>query len=136
MDGTNNQQPQLFLFRNRNKLLASNYMNNIESNCSEPDRDLANQYQQSMEHLKAMQIIAKMKEAADRSGAGFVGGFVTANGQHFIMSNIDQDDRQYQAIKEQLEVTAKARQQPVQNQVKLIESEDGIQLIIDPTQND
>jgi hypothetical protein len=77
-----------------------------------------------------------MKEAADRSGAGFVGGFVTATGQHFIMSNVDQDDLQYQVIKEQLEMTAQSKKQPTKNQIKIIESEDGIQLIIDPTQND
>jgi hypothetical protein len=136
MDDPQDHSPQLFLFRNRNKFITSNYMNSIESNRSEPDKDLANQYQHSMEHLKAMQVIAKMKEAADRSGAGFVGGFVTASGQHFIMSNVDQDDLQYQVIKEQLEMTAQSKKQPTKNQIKIIESEDGIQLIIDPTQND
>jgi hypothetical protein len=42
--------------------------------------------------LEAMQIIAKMKEAADRNGIGFVGGFVDDNGEKFVMTNMDDDD--------------------------------------------
>jgi hypothetical protein len=33
-------------------------------------------------------------------------------------------------------MTAQSKKQPTKNQIKIIESEDGIQLIIDPTQND
>jgi len=42
--------------------------------------------------LQAMSIIAKMKEAADRNGIGFVGGFVDDNGEKFVMTNMDEDD--------------------------------------------
>ena len=39
--------------------------------------------------LEAMQLVAKMKEAADRNGIGFVGGFIDNNGQKFVMTNLD-----------------------------------------------
>ena len=39
--------------------------------------------------LEAMQMVAKMKEAADRHGIGFVGGFIDNNGQKFVMTNLD-----------------------------------------------
>lgn len=44
------------------------------------------------EHLQAMQIVAKMKESADRYGIGFVGGFVSPDGKKFMMTNMDEDD--------------------------------------------
>ncbi len=42
--------------------------------------------------LQAMQMIARMREAADKHGLGFVGGFVAPDGQKFVMSNMDDDD--------------------------------------------
>jgi hypothetical protein len=40
-----------------------------------------------------MAFVAKMKEAADRVGAGFIGGFVTPDGKKFVMTNFsDQTD--------------------------------------------
>jgi hypothetical protein len=56
-----------------------------------------------MEQLRAMQLVAKMKEAADRCGAGFVGGFISPTGQRFMMSNVDSEDVQMQAINSQLD---------------------------------
>lgn len=42
--------------------------------------------------LEAMQMVAKMKEAADRHGIGFVGGFIDNNGEKFVMTNMDDED--------------------------------------------
>lgn len=42
--------------------------------------------------LEAMQLVAKMKEAADRNGIGFIGGFISPDGQKFVMTNMDEDD--------------------------------------------
>lgn len=39
--------------------------------------------------LEAMRQVAKLKEAADRNGAGFIGGFIDDNGQMFVMTNIE-----------------------------------------------
>lgn len=48
-----------------------------------------------MQRLQAMQLVAKMKESADRNGVGFVGGFITPNGEKFMMSNMSDEDTQF-----------------------------------------
>jgi hypothetical protein len=45
------------------------------------------------ERLQAMQMVARMKEAADRAGVGFIGGFISPDGQKFVMSNMDPEDQ-------------------------------------------
>ena len=47
-----------------------------------------------LQRLQAMQLVAKMKESADKQGVGFIGGFVSPDGQKFIMTNMDDDDAQ------------------------------------------
>ena len=47
-----------------------------------------------LQRLQAMQFVARMKEAADRNGIGFVGGFVAPDGQKFMMTNMDEADTQ------------------------------------------
>ena len=42
--------------------------------------------------LRAMQIVAQMKAAADKAGAKFIGGFLAPDGERFIMSNMDESD--------------------------------------------
>jgi len=42
--------------------------------------------------LEAMQIVAQMKEAADKYGMGFVGGFIDNNGEKFVMTNMHDED--------------------------------------------
>jgi hypothetical protein len=46
------------------------------------------------QRLEAMQLVARMKESADKYGIGFVGGFISPDGQKFMMSNMDEDDTQ------------------------------------------
>ena len=97
------QRPGLFIFRHRNKQRTRNFMNNLDWQPNDNNSDLSKQDKYSLEQLRAMQLVAKMKEAADRAGAGFVGGFVTPTGQRFMMSNVDADDLQHQAIKMRLD---------------------------------
>jgi len=133
------QHPQFFLHRNRNKELIRKTMNNLDWEANNDQADLANQSKYSMEQLKAMQLVAKMKEAADKVGAGFVGGFITPSGQRFMMSNVDADDIQHQVITHQLD---SIQQQAVenaqsffdnfQNNIKIIEGPDGIEIKIEP----
>lgn len=47
-----------------------------------------------LQRLQAMQLVAKMKESADKHGVGFIGGFIAPNGEKFIMSNLDDEDSQ------------------------------------------
>ncbi|MBU6184973.1 MAG: hypothetical protein KGQ16_00810 [Cyanobacteria bacterium REEB444] len=47
-----------------------------------------------LQRLQAMQLVAKMKESADRHGIGFVGGFISPDGQKFMMTNLSPEDTQ------------------------------------------
>lgn len=47
-----------------------------------------------MQRLSAMQLVAKMKESADKYGVGFVGGFISPDGEKFMMSNMSDEDTQ------------------------------------------
>lgn len=131
--------PSLFLYRNRNKQLIKNLMNNLDWEPNNDSNDLSKQDKYSFEQLHAMQLVARMKEAADKAGAGFVGGFVTPTGQRFMMSNVDADDVQFQAINQELESIQNKNAKDngsffdsFQNTVKIIETEEGIQLKIEP----
>jgi hypothetical protein len=44
--------------------------------------------------LQFMQLTAKMKESADKHGVGFIGGFVSPDGEVFYMSNMNDEDTQ------------------------------------------
>ncbi len=78
-------------------------MNNIDWESNDNIKDLSKTDAPTMRQLAGMQLVARMKEAADRCGAGFVGGFIDEHGNRFMMSNIDADDIQYQNIQEQLD---------------------------------
>ena len=45
------------------------------------------------QRLQAMQLVAKMKESADKHGVQFIGGFVTPDGEKFVKTNMDEDDQ-------------------------------------------
>lgn len=47
-----------------------------------------------MQRLASMQLVAKMKESADKYGVGFIGGFIAPNGEKFMMSNMSDEDTQ------------------------------------------
>jgi len=131
--------PSLFLYKNRNKQLVKNLMNTIDWPENDDTDDLANQDKYSIEQLHAMRLVARMKEAAEKVGAGFVGGFVTPTGQRFMMSNVDENDIQFQAIRQELQDIQDTNSKTsgdsfnrIQNTIKIIESDEGIQLRIEP----
>lgn len=95
--------PKFFIHRNSNKQLIAKTMNNIDWDANDGTKDLTKTSAPSMRQLAAMQLVARMKEAADRVGAGFVGGFIDENGNRFMMSNIEEGDIQEQKIMEQLD---------------------------------
>ena len=120
--------PQLFIYRNKNKSLIARTMNNLDWDADDTVSDLANQDQYSMEQLKAMQLVAKLKEAADKVGAGFVGGFITPTGQRFMMSNVDADDVQMKAIEQELDQEQSKLRSKILNEMvmrKLMEEFEG-----------
>ena len=114
-------------------------MNTIDWPENDDTDDLANQDKYSIEQLHAMRLVARMKEAAEKVGAGFVGGFVTPTGQRFMMSNVDENDIQFQAIRQELQDIQDTNSKTsgdsfnrIQNTIKIIESDEGIQLKIEP----
>lgn len=44
------------------------------------------------QRLEAMQLVAKLKESADKYGVGFVGGFISPQGEKFVMTNMNEAD--------------------------------------------
>ena len=41
--------------------------------------------------LAAMALVAKMRDAANKAGVSFVGGFIAPDGEKFMMNNMDDD---------------------------------------------
>lgn len=78
-------------------------MNNLDWEANDNVKDLSKQDSYSLEQLRGMQLVARMKDAADKAGAGFVGGFISPTGERFMMSNVGEDDVQHQAIKMRLD---------------------------------
>ena len=102
--------PTFFLYRNRNKSFIHTIMKNINWEANNESTDLANSDTLSPGQLNAMRFVARMKEAADKAGIGFVGGFVSPTGERFLMSNMDADENQIQQVQTQInEESNKAR---------------------------
>lgn len=100
------ETPDFFVIRNqdeqviKNKLYALSKGELKDSTTEITDVSIDDSF--SADHLKAMQFVAKMKEAADRVGAGFIGGFISPDGKRFMMTNQEQispedykNDRRY-----------------------------------------
>lgn len=112
---TEHQHPQrLFIHRSKNKLTIQRIMKNLNWEANNENTDLSKSDSFSMEQLHAMRVVARMKEAADRMGAGFVGGFIAPNGQRFVMSNVESDDIQRQIIDERLDQCAEEMRQNIE----------------------
>jgi len=80
-------------------------------------KDLAKSSSFSMNNLEAMRLVASMREAADRAGTGFVGGFISPTGERFMMSNIEDNDIQMQEINRQLDVAAAERRREIEQRI-------------------
>ncbi len=95
--------PRFFIHRNSNKQLIAKAMNNINWESNDSTKDLSKTDALTMRQLAGMQLVARMKEAADKAGAGFVGGFIDENGNRFMMSNMSEGHMKEHQIMEQLE---------------------------------
>lgn len=94
--------PSLFFYRNRQKSFIQNIVNNITWESNNESDDLANRDNLSIAQLDAMRFVAKMKEAADKAGCGFVGGFVSPTGERFMMSNMEADASQVDKVQKRI----------------------------------
>jgi len=95
--------PRFFIHRNSDKTRIANAMNNINWEADDSTKDLSKTDAPTMRQLAGMQLVARMKEAADKVGAGFVGGFIDENGNRFMMSNMGESHMKEEQIMEQLE---------------------------------
>jgi hypothetical protein len=82
------KSPCFHIFRHQNKVLVDQFMENHKKDL-DPNKDLANQESINPKYLKAMKFLARSRETADRSGMGFYGSFVTDDGYHYSVTNID-----------------------------------------------
>jgi hypothetical protein len=82
------KSPCFHIFRHQNKVLVDQFMENHKKDL-DPNKDLANQQSISPKYLKVMKFLARSRETADRSGMGFYGSFVTDDGYHYSITNID-----------------------------------------------
>lgn len=96
-------KPTFFIYRNKNKQLIRNIMNSIDWQSNDDAKDLSKSDSLSAQQLQAMRLVAKMRDAANNCGAGFVGGFISPTGERFMMSNMNEEDPQYAAIQQQLD---------------------------------
>lgn len=104
-----------FIHRNKNKQIIRNIMNTINWEENNEAKDLSKSDSLSSQQLQAMHLVAKMRDAANMAGAGFVGGFISPTGEKFMMSNMDEDDPQYTAIQAQLNRMQEQRMSAQQN---------------------
>jgi hypothetical protein len=108
-----------FIHRNKNKQLIRTIMKSIEWDANDESKDLSKADSLTQQQLQAMQAVARMKEAADRCGAGFVGGFITPTGERFMMSNVEEGDAQHDAIIEKLNAIQQERYEALQQQTNI-----------------
>jgi len=100
--------PHLFIIKHKDHSFVQRKLHTIMNTIDFPEDtnnsgNLSNPDKLSTEMCHAMALVAKMRESADKVGAGFVGGFITPDGQYFMSSNVDEDDTQYKAIKERID---------------------------------
>ena len=77
-------------------------MNRINSEQRDDSKDLSSCDELSMQQLQSMQVVTKMKEAADKVGTSIICGFITKTGEHFIVSNVENSENEVKTFKDQL----------------------------------
>jgi len=80
--------PVIHIFRHRNPIVVDQFMENFRSDL-DPKKNLANQTSVNPTYLKVMKSLANMREVANRSNMSFFGGFVTPEGFHYSINNIE-----------------------------------------------
>jgi uncharacterized protein (DUF1015 family) len=98
----------------------------------DPDKNLANQQSVQANHLKAMKFLAMARETADRSNMSFFGSFVTADGHHYSITNIDEDKIEQQTIQYLIDFKLSEifNLNEIQQKLKIVSTKEGIQLQI------
>jgi hypothetical protein len=126
---TNSAQTAMIfqIFRHQNKVLVEQFLNNVYEEV-DPDKDLSTSGMLSLEHLQAMQHLARMRKSADDAGMGFAATFVTPTGFHYTTTNLP-GGYQLDDFVQQL-LLMPFNDDSIEGVLRLVETEDGIQLQI------
>lgn len=123
--------PCFHIFRHHNAVLVDQFMEN-HNNSLDPNKNLANQQSINATHLKAMKFLARSREAADRCKMSFFGSFVTDEGYHYSVTNINQGEIDRKTVQYLIDFQLndsfdidKAHQN-----LKIVSTEEGVQMRI------
>ena len=123
--------PRIHIFRHRNPILVDQFMEHFQSDL-DPKKNLSNQTSINPQYLKVMRVLADMRETADRSNMGFFGGFITPDGFHYSISNIDPNnliDSQYKVpIENFIKIDENFKMNEIYKKMKIVSTPKGIQL--------
>jgi len=129
--------PCFHIFRHHNAVLVDQFMEN-HNNSLDPSKNLANQQSINANHLKAMKFLARSREAADRSNMSFFGSFITNEGYHYSVTNINQDeiDRKTVQYLIDLQLNEGFDIHKAHQNLKILETDEGVQMKITNDAND
>jgi len=117
--------PQIHIFRHYNKVLVDQFMENFHSEL-DPRKNLSYQTSINPTYLKVMRALAGMREAADRSEMGFFGAFITPEGYHYSISNIESVNENLS--QQPLQIDESFTIDELYKKLKIVSTSDGIQL--------
>lgn len=117
--------PQIHIFRHHNKVLVDQFMENFHSEL-DPRKNLSYQTSISPAYLKVMRALAGMREAADRSEMGFFGAFITPEGYHYSISNIEGAIENH--LQQPLQIDESFTIDELYKKLKIVSTPEGIQL--------
>ena len=122
--------PQIHIFRHHNPILVDQFMEHFQSDL-DPKKNLSYQTSINPQYLKVMRALADMRETADRSNMGFFGGFITPEGYHYSISNIDPNNLIENNTKNAyLLIDKNFKLDEVYKKLKIVSTPEGIQLRI------
>lgn len=120
--------PQLHIFRHHNKVVVDQFMEHFRSDL-DPRKNLTQQTAINPAYLKIMKALASMREAADRSNMGFFGAFITPEGLHYSISNIESTiENNSQQPQDYIQINEGTTIDDLYKLIKITETPEGIQL--------
>lgn len=125
---TSRQTTMIFqVFRHRNPVLVEQFLLNSTLGC-DPNKTLSPNQSLTSQQLQAMQKFAAMRQKAEDADMCFAATFVTPSGYHYTTTNLPGVERKDNILQYLLSVPFGERS--VEGCIRLVETEDGIQLQI------
>ncbi len=120
--------PVIHIFRHHNPVVVDQFMEHFRSDL-DPSKNLANQTSVNPTYLKVMKSLANMREVANRSNMSFFGGFVTPEGFHYSINNIE-NLIENNTKNDYLLIDKNFKLDEVYKKLKIVSTPEGIQLRI------